>query len=801
MAKPKKAKGAISGDTAEVALTRPSDIERSPQGTVRRWLAELNLSHEQESNWRDESKEIWSRYESEKAAANSFNILWSNTEILQASVYNSTPQPDVRRRFRDEDPVGKYVSRVLERSLAYEIDSYDFDAVMNDVVLDVLLVGRGVPRIKYEPKFVQVGPDGVTPAPPAGAYIAPEDPQETQGAEPTQQPYEKLSDQHVLCDHVQYDDFRRGPGKRWTDVPWIAFRHEFTMEMAEEAFGSAIAQALKYSQSEGTERVSEDKTVREIFKVCEVWEIWDKDKRRVLFIAPTYRDAPCREEPDPLHLKDFWPMPRPAYAVLNSRKLDPTPIYRLYKEQASELDKISVRINKIVNALKVRGAYFSQMKELESLLQADDTDMIPVEAAAEVAEAGGLDKAIWIMPVDKLQAALQGLYLARDQIKQTIYEIIGIADILRGASDPNETAKAQAIKSQWGSIRVQKLQREIQRVARDLMRLKAEVIAEQFTPEQLAKITNVKLPTVQQKDIAKQTAAQAQAAGQQLPPQVQHMLEMPSWDDVMAIMQSDEMRSYRVDVETDSTIAETIDRDMRGMGEMLQALSGWVTAAFQAVQLGAMTIDTLKEIALSIVRRARLGNAVEDAFEQIQAPPPKPDQGAQLEQMKQGLLDLIKNEGVKLTQQEQGIAQRHQEVDGVIQQLGQGVQAATAHAIEAHQTAQGERASADQLNSVLQQFAQTVQGVMQTMQGVQAALSAPKQIAFQRGPDKRVIGAQAVPANVTPQPTPMESQLIAALGQVANMMQRVEQAITAPKHISFERDPSTNRITGATAGV
>jgi hypothetical protein len=808
--KPKKSKGAKStADNAELELTRTSDIEKTPQGIVKRWAAELELSHQREADWREESKKLWMKYEAEKAAASSFNIFWSNTEILQSAVYNSTPQPDVRRRFRDEDTVGKYVSKILERSLAFEIDDYDFDGVMDDTVLDMLVVGRGLPRIKYEPEFVKVGPDGVTPAPAAGEYIEPPEekaegaadaPAEDAAEGDDASSYEKLADQHVPCEHVQWDDYRCGPGKRWNDLPWEAFRHEFTFEMAEKAFGLEIAQALTYTQTEGTERATNDKQVRAVFKVCEVWEIWDKDQRRVLFIAPTYTAGPCRNEPDPLHLKNFWPNPRPAYAVRNSRKTVPTPLYRLYEQQAIELNRISLRISKLQNALKVRGAYYAQLTELASILEADDNDMIPVKNAAAIAE-NGLDKAIWIMPIDKLQAALQALYVARDQTKQTIYEIIGIADILRGASDPNETAKAQAIKSQWGSIRVQKMQREIQRVARDLMRLKAEVIAEQFTPDQLSKITSVQLPTKEQKDMATQGAAQAKQAGQPLPPDVQKMLALPSWDDVMGVMRSDSMRSYRIDVETDSTVAETINRDMTGLGELLSSLAGWVEQSFAAVQMGAMTVDTLKEIALAVIRRARLGSAVEDAFEQIQAPPPKPDQGAQLEQMKQGLLDLIKTEGTKLTQQEQGIEQRHQEVDAVIQQLGQGAQAASAHAIEAHQTAQTERASANELQGVLQQFSDTVQAMMRTMHNVQASMTAPKQVVFDRGPDKRVNGARVMTQNATPQPTPIEGQLMQALSMLAGSMQRIENAITAPKQISFTRDPKSQRITGATASV
>jgi hypothetical protein len=750
----------------EGTLTRVEDVESTPQGIVRRWVAELNLADKLESDWRTEADAIYDKYEAEEEKTSSFCILWSNTEILSAAVYNSTPKPDVRRRFRDSDKLGKAVAQVLERSIAYELDDYDFDDEIDAAVLDVLLVGRGIVRIKYEPNVVQI---------PAGGA--------EQGAEGEGAYEEKLADQSASCEHVQWKDFRHGPGKRWRDVPWIAFRHEFTQEMAEAHFGPEIATALKYQQGEGTEDATRDKQVKEMFKVCEAWEVWDKDQKRVLFIAPTYSDGPCLVVPDPLHLKQFWPMPRPAYAVRNSRTLTPVPLYRLYKQQADELDRVSARINVVVKALKMRGAYNAALKELQKIFESDDTEMLPIENAAMVAETGGLDKNIWIMPVEQLIVVLKGLYEARAEIKQTIYEIIGIGDILRGASNPNETAAAQQIKSNWGSIRVQKMQREIQRMVRDLMRLKGEVIAEQFTQEQLAAITQVELPTTVQQQQAGAVVQQAQATGQQPSPDAVKALSSPAWEDVMKVLKSDELRSYRVDVETDSTVAETINRDMQGLGELLASLSGWVQGAFQAVQTGMMSVETMKEIALAIIRRARLGSAVEDAFEEMKSPPPQaPDKGEQLKAMEQKILEIIKGEGARLTQTEQGVAEREQNVAMTVgqinqgaaalhqgaQHLGQSAQLTATQAIESSQTTMIEKQLLAELGQVLRELGSQDQGtrgqvnqamthvagavegvmhaltaVMQGLQNMEAALRAPKKVDFIKGSDNRIKSAIA----------------------------------------------------------
>lgn len=663
-------------DTANVILTRPDDIEKSAPGIVKRWKAELALADQAEKDWRKEADDVFKLYDSKDSKANSFNILWSNTETLAPAVYNSTPEPDVRRRFRDADPIGKVASTALERGLSYQIDDYDFDSEIQDVVLDVLLPGRGLARIVYEPHFVQVGQDGVKPAPAAGTYQEP--PEDAQDAVPDAgdapqpaPPYEQIVGQDARCAHVQWDDFRHGPGKRWPDVNWISFRHEFTQEMCEEKFGEEIAKKLEYAQGKDSDKI-EDKQTKEIFKVIEVQEIWDRDKRRVLFIAITYKDGPLLVVPDPLKLREFYPIPRPIYAIANSRSLVPTPLYRMYKEQAEELDRVSARINRIVNTLKVRGAYAGHIKEAGGILELGDNEMLAIENVSAIAEIGGLDKAIWVMPIDALAKALEYLYKARDQIKQAIYEISGIADILRGATSPSETLGAQQLKSQWGSLRIQKIQRRVQRFIRDLLRLKAEVIAEQFTAQQMASMTNIQLPDAQAKEQAQQAIQQAQMSQQPPPPQAQDILDKPTWDDVMAFLRSDSMRQYRVDIETDSTVADTINQDMAGFTQAVQGIGQIIAGSGQAVQSGMIPIDAIKEICLAFARKARTGSALEDALESIKAPaapPPQaqapPDHSLQIAQMqgeqKQAIAQLQEQNKQQIAQiQETSKAQREQ---------------------------------------------------------------------------------------------------------------------------------------------
>lgn len=610
----------MSDETLEAGLraTTTADVEKTPRGVVKRWKAELALADETEKDWRDEGNDVFKLYEGEKAAANSFNILWSNTETLRPAVYNSTPEPDVRRRFRDADPVGKYAGMILERSLSYSIDTDEFDETIQDAVLDALLPGRGGARIRYKPTTV---------------------PQTDEAGEPLMdeagEPQQELVDEKAIVDHFQWDDFRRGPGKRWKDVTWVAFRHVMNRDTLVEFFGDETAAKVPLSEEEKREGGA-DSDVKEVFRTAEVWEIWDKDRRRVLFVCLNVAEEPLLVTDDPLELPGFFPLPRPIYCVENSRSLVPTPVYRLYKQQAKELDRVSGRINRIVDALKLRGAYSANLPEVAGIIEGGDNEMIPLENVSEIAALGGLDKAIWLMPVEKLIQVLNGLYQARDQIKATIYEITGISDIIRGATEASETATAQKLKSQWGSLRLQKLQQEVQRFVRDLMRLMSDVIATRFQPETLAAISQVQLPTGEEKQRAIQMLQNPQMdpqTGQPVPPdpQLVEVAETPSWDEVMAVIRNDARRCYKVDVETDSTVAETIQQDMQGMTEVVRAIGELIGGALPAVQAGILPIDAVKSIALAMARRARLGSTVEDAIDDIQEPP-KPDPQAQAQE-------------------------------------------------------------------------------------------------------------------------------------------------------------------------
>lgn len=606
----------------------------------RKWMDEIHAARKRDKDFLKDGAEVIKLYESCSPEQNQFNIVYSNTETLGPAVYNNTPRPVVQRRFRDKDKLGGMAAQTTTRMLAYlqdtgDEDYPDFDDLMKPAILGALLPGRGVTRFKYEAKIEQ----GEAPA--------------DGGEAPAKVTYE------IVCgEDVPWDRFLCGYAKTWKKLGWIGFVHDMTFEELEQNFGADIARNVP--MGEGAEDEVEDGTgQRGLFggkpedtgrlRLSRVYEIWDKVHRKVLFLCEGYKLGPLKEVDDPLQLQGFFPCPQPLqfYAKLSS--LTPTNLWMAYKEQAKELNAITIRIRKIVNALKVRGFYDATVAGIEQVLQADDNVLIPLENAATItSQKQKIADALHLLPIEQLVTVVQQLYLAREQCKQVIYEITGISDILRGASVASETATAQNIKNQWGTLRLKRMQREVMRYTRDCLRIMAEIGVTKFSVETMQKITGLGYVTEEVKQQAAAAIQQAQhqaginpqAGGQgqpQLPPELQEAATSTSWEEVMALLKDDQLRNFRVDIETNSTVDVEATEDKEAIGELLNAIAQFLSGAGPLVEQGILPFEAAKTILLSVVRRFRFGTEVEDQIAQMAPPQPKADpavEKAKLEQQK-----------------------------------------------------------------------------------------------------------------------------------------------------------------------
>lgn len=500
-----------------------------------------------------------------------FNILHSNVETIVPAIYNSTPVPDIRPRHGGRDPIMKLVSDVYERVIAVQIDDSRLDAEVEKASQDAFVAGRGVVRVRFDADVSDMG----------------------------------IANERLMFEVVPWADYREGPAKRWENVPWVAYAHWLSREQLAKIEDAAFASAYKDA--------GEDESVE-----GKVWEIWCKASGKVYFV--TENGKLIKETDDPLGLTGFFPQAEPVQPIMGTGNRVPVCPYKVYRRLAIELDNVTGRINKLTSALRARGVSAGDLGIMEAIRDLDDGDIGAAANAENLMAQGGLEKAIMWWPLDKIIVTIRELYVQREQTKQAIYEITGISDIVRGASEAGETATAQQIKTQWGSLRIKKMQRLIERQVRDLFVICAEIIAGKFSVETL----------------------QA-ASGIQIPQEAMALLQKP-------------LDHYRINVESDSTIRADVARNREEMTNFLGGTAQFFSSMAPLVQSDAQAAEPIAAIYGSFAKQFNLGREAEDALEQLverarekAKEPPQPSPEAQAMQadmqMKEAELQLKAGEG------------------------------------------------------------------------------------------------------------------------------------------------------------
>lgn len=669
----------------------------SASNIVEYWVRELNSADKRWSAFREQATRIQKIYEAETRTQNDFNILYSNTETLLPSLYNVTPRPIVSRRFKDDNKLARIAGKVLERGLAYHVDTPDpiydgFDANMESATLGSLVPGFGLTKIKYDVDFqLAMGEKDDEDGSDKAKAIEKKGNEDNSGddmepVEDSNPPPEAVSvDYEVVCgEQITFDRVLFGPGQRWSQIPWVAFYHAMTRRDAEKAFGAKVADQLSYTVGDGrrTEKEEDEKRPSTDRGMAAVWEIWHRTTKKVYFIEKTYLDGPLKEPiDDPLKLQGFYPCPEPLVLFSRVGNFIPKPLYVFYENQAKELNRISNRINRIIEALKIRGYYGGGIQNFTDILQKEENTLTALKNQGMAVDGFDINKYIWLFPVEKLITVLQQLYIQREQCKRVIYEVTGISDIIRGSTVASETATAQSIKNQWGTLRLKKMQKRVQRYVRNYLRLVGEVMAKQFSPETWAGMTGLQLPTAQQKQMAVQALQQLQQQGQQPPapggpppsqpdPKMVEAASMPSWEEVLKFLQTDLLRNYTIDIETNSTVEPDAVEDQEQIAKLLGAISNMFSSMGPAVQQGALPMAGFKAILLAVSRRFRFGDEVEDILSQIpdQIPQQGQDKGKEAETQAKTQLIQAETQG-KLKVMDKEIQVKSAELDLAAEEL------------------------------------------------------------------------------------------------------------------------------------
>jgi hypothetical protein len=506
-----------------------TDIDDKATNEVGTWLDEIARAKKSMHTWTERCEKIRKKYRYEaslNAKTRQYQMLWSNMETMKPSVYTKPPKGVVQQRWKDRDPVSRNACELLERGVNFTLDANDYNTKLEQVRDDYLLYARGCARVKYKPEFDTVDKEdgqlddaSIDPAMDVAQEAKTEQAEEDAESKPGE-PKQILKFENINMEYVQRADFVHSISRTWEEVTWVDFICYMSRDELLERFEEDIAKAIPLDA--GPDRPEDGRSVNnsQADDKATIHEIWDKAKNRVLWIAKGYPDV-LEEGPPYLKFEGFYPCPKPAYGTLTNDSLEPVPDYVFYKDQCDEIDTLTARISSLTEMLKLVGFYPAGpagegAPEIErAVIPGFENKMIAVKSWAIFSEgAKGGAPIIWL-PIDHVSAVLEACVKLRQQLIEDVYQIYGLSDIMRGDGKASETATAQNIKAQYGSVRIRERQNELARFCRDLCRLVGEILASQFQPETLLKMANMKLPTQAELDakaLQEQIAAlQAQA--------------------------------------------------------------------------------------------------------------------------------------------------------------------------------------------------------------------------------------------------------------------------------------------------
>lgn len=538
------------------------------------WLEKIKTAECRYSDYYKLISEIREYYRNDRKK-NKQNIFWSSVETMKPFLYFKQPKPFVIRNNKKSDKVEATACKILERALAWDMRQFDFDSVIKYARNDFLLSGMGILWEQYRPTFQCIGDIMVK------------------------------DNEQVDTVYISPTDFLTDTEKVnvWEDVEWIARKTYMTFDELVYCFGENIVNTFNINPAV-------------VGGIC-IYEIWDKKTKKIYYLSPECYGHFLRVNNDTLHLSGFFPIPKPIMSTLSNDGIIPVPDYVEIKSLLEELDGVNERMRLLMQAIKVSGCYDNSFPALANILNKDVT-LISVSDFDSLREVGGLKGILDFIPIEQYVSALQILAERRKLLIEAIYEVTGVSDIMRGSSNDKDTATAVLQKTNFGTLRNQDRQNDMQRFIRDLLKIKAEIICEQFSPEKLASFIS------QNENVSVEIINNA-----------------------IRLLKTEKIREMTIEIETETSFNQTQEEEK--ILRVLQHIHTTINQAFTVVSQQPALLPLYRqmiEAAVTTIPNARQFEGVmEDVFTNISNELNKPEQSNPVPQN-----DMIKLEQQKVNQ-------------------------------------------------------------------------------------------------------------------------------------------------------
>ncbi len=614
------------------------------------WRTVWSAAEKASKRWRDDVKDAVKEYlagrdykaqDFRSDEQTRFPLYWSIVKTIQPAIYSRTPVGVAEKAFDTaSDPVARLAAICVERLAKNLMERSPFDRVMYSV-RDAYIHGEKTTcRIIFEGNIttetkrknytaIQVpGPDGQ----PIPQYID-EGGVPFQGTEILQDEQGFFIEEQVetlkgvKCEPVplHYCDYIHTPNARhWEEVDWIRFKTPMRKKECIARFGEEIAAKLKYTSLK--DEKAENKRENEVevpTLYAFIGETWDKQTKQVYWDCEGYEEDFIQiEEQDPWELVNFFPCPPFMLGTCGPDDMYPVPAYIQIRPMTEQLHAVADRLRRLIRAYKTIGVFDDNVPELRALQNLDDEGVfLAVGKFRELIGDGGLDKLVKFFPIREIAEAIYNVVQSVTFFEQKVNELFGVPDILRGISDPRETAAAQQQKGKFISLAFSATQREFQRLCRDTIEMMVDLALKKF-PDRILQ------------DIMGYTFMKPEE--QQLFPAA------------LELIRDDQQRIIRINIETDSTITMNQNAEIENRNYLAKTLLDGIGAVAKASAENPALLPPIMETVLFVIRGIKDGKQIEETLKQSlqQAMQPQQEQGPDIEAQK------LQLEAQKLQQQQ-----------------------------------------------------------------------------------------------------------------------------------------------------
>lgn len=619
----------------------PAEETDKDKPSIKFWISQLKAAEKakkRSDKWTKASIEEYLAYEdSDPEDANDarYPLWWASVKTLQPAIYARTPIPVSRKAFDDLDDNLARLGSLCQRRLAnYLIGCTPYDRVQYTTRDTFIHSGKTTERVYFEsetkteriyysPSEIQQPPlpqpPGLPPAPPPPpivVYLNAQgeqiDQSQLQQDEEGKLFHEVTSTEVKVClIPIHYKDLLHTPNARdHEEIDWMAFRSLMHKEDVAARFGAEIAETITYKSRDEDEEektsASEDAYLAKNY--CDVWEIWDKRKKQVYWYIEGHTEDFVDTKPDPYELIGFFPCPSFMLGTVSPSNLYPIPDFAQLRPLIRQIDAMADRLQRLIRSMKYVGLYDSSNEDLKMLANMTrDGLFLGVRDLKQLIGEGGLQNLVMFFPVEKFIEGANILAQFLNLYENKFYELYKIPDIIRGVSDPTETAAAQQLKGQYHTLGISQIQREFQRVNRDIIELMVDLALKVFPEEKIIDVVGVNF---------------MEPADQQL------------WPQVYSLLRDDKERKIRIDIETDSTITMNQTAEIEKMNYLAKNLFEGLNAVASASERNPDFAPVGLKMLTLVIQATEKGEQVEQlltklADKMLQPPdpsiPPPPD--------------------------------------------------------------------------------------------------------------------------------------------------------------------------------